>query len=240
MRIFPVRFSDASHDRNAARQRRIGGRLTDWRADGRRLAFDFFQSNGDEQIATSQPNGSGMRTITTGPGIHEAPSWSPDGQRIGFDYSPQSDPNTPGFETHLWTMHDDGADTAPLPIANPGFDVEPRYAPNGRWIAFDRIRAASNTAQPQAVFIVAAGGGHARQLTPWSQAAEHPTWSPDSRWITYDLPVGTIDEIHPDGRGHRTILAASNGWGFHKPSFSPDGRLILFMCAFNGAEAPAR
>jgi len=60
------------------------GFFSDWRADGRRIAFDFFQPDGDEQIATANRNGGDLRVLTSGPGIHEVPSWSPDGRRIAF------------------------------------------------------------------------------------------------------------------------------------------------------------
>jgi Tol biopolymer transport system component len=212
------------------------GFLSDWRADGLRLAFDFFDADGDEQIATMTPDGGDLRDITSGPGIHEAPSWSPDGNRLVFDYSPIADPNTPGFETRLWTMRADGSRPRPLPMSPAGFDVEPRYSPDGRWIAFDRL-VITNSGQQQAVFIVDAQGGPVRQLTPWKLNAEHPTWSPDSRWITYDSlpavvsPAGTIEAIRPDGHGRHTILAATDNLGAHKPWFSPDGTRILFMCA---------
>lgn len=68
------------------------GYLQDSRADGRRIAYDFFPNGSpDEQIATSQPDGGDRRVLTSGPGIHEGPSWSPNGERIAFDYSPTSD-----------------------------------------------------------------------------------------------------------------------------------------------------
>ena len=54
--------------------------LSDWRADGKRIAFDFSDSDGNEQIATINPDGSNMQQITFGPGIHEVPSWSPTGR----------------------------------------------------------------------------------------------------------------------------------------------------------------
>ena len=116
------------------------GFFSDWRADGRRIAFDFFQPDGDEQIATMKPDGSDLRVITSGPGIHEMPSWSPSGRRIVFGYSPDPSPDAPDFETRLWTMRADGSHARPLPMRRPGFDVEPRYSPNGRWIAFARNR----------------------------------------------------------------------------------------------------
>ena len=212
------------------------GFLSDWRADGRRIAFDFFQPDGDEQIATTRPDGGDLRVITSAPGIHEAPSWSPDGRRIVFDFSPGSDPNAPGFKTHLWTMRADGSDARALPMRSRGFDVEPKYAPNGRWVAFGRLRPFANGACcAQAVFIVGTRGHRVRQLTPWRLNSEHPTWSPDSRWIIFDnAPDGTIQVIRSDGHNRHTIVPARARFGGHKPWFSPDGSKILFMCENQG------
>lgn len=212
----------------------LPGFFSDWRADGRRIAFDFFDANGDQQIATMNADGGDLRVITSGPGIHEVPSWSPDGSTIVFDFSPDN-PEAPGFETRLWTMDADGSDARPLPMRRDGFDVEPRYSPNGRLIAFDRLHILGNGEQRQAVFVVDTEDGRVRQLTRWQLNAEHPTWSPDGRWILYNLgPDGTIEAIRPDGRDRRTILPASPGFGAHKPWSSPDGSKILFMCETQG------
>ncbi|HEY3946144.1 MAG TPA: hypothetical protein VGL78_13030 [Solirubrobacteraceae bacterium] len=209
------------------------GLFSDWRADGRRIAFDFFQRNGSEQIATMRRNGSDLHVITSGKGIHEVPSYSPSGRRLVFDASHQ-DPNSPSFRTHLWVMRADGSHAQRLAMANSGFDVEPRHAPNGRWIAFDRLKPIPN-GQLQAAFVVSTTGKHrVHRLTPWSFGAEHPTWSPDGRWILYNSPEGTIQKIRPSGRGRHTIVTASTGFGGHKPWYSPDGRKILFMCDNRG------
>jgi hypothetical protein len=50
--------------------------FSDWRADGGRIAIEFVQRDGDVQIATARPDGRDLRVITSGPGIHEIPSWS--------------------------------------------------------------------------------------------------------------------------------------------------------------------
>ena len=52
----------------------LPGFFADWRADGERIAFDFFEPGGDEQIATIEPDGRDLRVITSGAGIHEVPS----------------------------------------------------------------------------------------------------------------------------------------------------------------------
>jgi TolB protein len=208
------------------------GFFSDWRADGRRIAFDFFQPHGDEQIATMNADGSGLRVVTSGRGIHEVPSWSPNGRRIVFDFS-RDDPSAADFQTRLWTMRANGSHAIRVPMRRPGFDVEPRYAPNGPWIAFMRLRSKGES-QQQAVFIVPADGGRSRMLTPWRLNAEHPTWSPDGRLIIFNTPEGTIKAMRPNGRRRHTILPASEGFGGHKPSFSPDGSRIIFMCENQG------
>src|SRR5436190_14955652 len=84
------------------------GLFSDWRPDGRRIAFDFFQRNGSEQIATMRPNGSDLKVITSGKGIYEVPSYAPSGRRLVFDASHQN-PNSPNFQTRLWVMRADGS-----------------------------------------------------------------------------------------------------------------------------------
>jgi Tol biopolymer transport system component len=213
----------------------LPGFFTDWRADGRRIAFDFFEEDFDEQIATMRPNGTRVRVLTSGPGIHEVPSWSPNGRRIVFDFSPEPDPNTPGFHTRLWRMRADGSHQRPLPMSKKGFDVEPKYSPNGNRIAFGRLRITDEDFQ-QAIFVVKTKGNHrVRRLTPWELSSEHPTWSPDGRWIIFNnAPDGTIQVMRPNGRKRHTIVPASVGFGGHKPWFSPNGKRILFMCENQG------
>jgi Tol biopolymer transport system component len=224
--------------------RRIGG-FSDWRADGRRIAFEFAQRDGDMQIATSKPDGRGLRVITSGRGIHEIPSWSPSGRRIVFAYSPVL-PDAPDFETRLWTMRADGSNARALPMRRPGFDNEPRYSPDGRWIAFVRHRPPTRKRELlTAIMVVRAEGGRVRRLTPWAEYPdrptprdaypEHPTWSPDSRWILFNLgPNGTIQAMRPNGRDRHTIMEATPGFGGHKPWYSPDGTRIVFMCERQG------
>jgi WD40-like Beta Propeller Repeat len=206
------------------------GFFTDWRADGERIAFDFYRPNGAVHIATMDADGSDLEVITDGRAIHELPSWSPSGQRIVFDHS-RKDPNEPGFSTELRVMKADGSNERRLPMSSRGFDVEPKYSPDGRWIAFMRLRITAQSFR-QAVFVVKTEGRHpVRRLTSWSASAEHPTWSPDSEWIVYNTaPNGTIKAMRADGSDRHTIVEESEGFGAHKPWFSPDGTKLVFMC----------
>ena len=208
--------------------------FSDFRADGRRIAIDIVQRDFDSQIATLRPNGDGFRVITSGPGIHDSPTWSPNGRRIAFNFS-RLTPDDPDFETRLWTIRANGTHARRLPMSDRGFDVEPKFSPNGRWIAFNRLRFPDG-GFTQATFIVSMKGKHhVRRLTPWHLDAEHPTWSPDSKWILFNTsPNGTIQAVRPNGEDRHTIRAAGVGFGGHKPWFSPEGDRIVFMCENQG------
>jgi len=220
--------------------------FSDWRADGNRIAFDFIDSDGNEQIATVNPDGSNQQQITFGPGIHEWPSWSPDGLHIVFDYSPTFPPDDPNFATDIYVMNSDG--TNPHPVTTGFFDVEPRFSPDGTRIVFSRIRkVAGNGFQQEAIFIVNADGSNPRQLTAWGLAEEHPTWSPDSQWIVFNVakesghPPGSSLSIYlmrPDGTDQHLLYNGRANMPAFKPQFSPDGTKILFACVSqtNGSE----
>jgi len=208
--------------------------FSDFRADGQRIAIDIIQRDLDTHIATLRPDGSGFHVITSGRGVHDSPSWSPNGRRLVFNFSPDR-LDDPDFETRLWTTRANGTHARRLPMSDRGFDVEPKFSPNGRWIAFDRLRFPDG-GFTQATFIVSMKGKHrVRRLTPWHLDAEHPTWSPDSKWILFNTsPNGGIQAIRPNGEDRHTIRPATAGFGGHKPWFSPEGDGIVFMCENQG------
>jgi Tol biopolymer transport system component len=215
----------------------INGRhayFSDFRADGERIAIDVIQRDLDTHIAVLGPDGGGFHFITSGRGVHDAPSWSPNGKRLAFNYSPRR-LDAPEFKTRLWTIRANGTHMRRLPMSDRGFDVEPKFSPDGRWIAFDRLRFPDG-GFTQAAFVVSTKGNHrVRRLTPWGIDAEHPTWSPDSEWIIFNTsPNGDVEAIRPNGEDRNTIRAATPGFGGHKPWFSPEGDRILFMCENQG------
>jgi TolB protein len=215
----------------------INGRpafFSDFRADGKRIAIDVVQQDFDSQIATLRPDGSDFEVITSGGGIHDSPSWSPNGRRIAFNYS-RLTPDDPDFETRLWVVRANGRHAHRIPMSDRGFDVEPKFSPDGRWIAFNRLRFPDG-GFTQASFVVSTKGKHrVHRLTPWRLNAEHPTWSPDSKWIVFNTsPNGGIQAIRPNGEDRHVVKPATAGAGGHKPWFSPEGDRIAFMCENQG------
>jgi Tol biopolymer transport system component len=81
------------------------------------------------------------------------------------------------------------------------------------------------------IYTMRPDGSHRRRVV----AGEYPDWSPDGRWIVYQLPPalgtfapvgggGGIAMIRRDGRRRRMLTTDSAG----DPAFSPDGKYIVF------------
>jgi Tol biopolymer transport system component len=203
--------------------------FSDWSPDGRRIAFDFADDTG-VHIATMDPNGHRVRQLTFGPAIQEIPEWSPDGRRIAFGASPIL-PGEPGFHTDIWIMRADG--THKRQLTSGGFDGEPVFSPDGRRIAFARITHDAEIADA-AIYVMNTDGSHLRQVVPSTFGLEHPDWSPDGRWISFNIAPTTPDQavmaVHPNGEGLRVIRRSDNRFELFKPVWSPDGRKFLVGC----------
>lgn len=207
---------------------------SNWSPDGRHLTYDAFEPTGDEHIATVDPEGDHTRQLTQGPGINEFPAYSPDGSHIVYSYSPQL-PDAPGFHETLWIMNADGSGQRPLPGASQSadaFDVEAKYSPDGRFLAFVRIRFDQAGNQQNALFLLR--GTRERRLTDWRESVETPDWSPDGRWITYynhvdDGGIRSILVIRRNGSHEHVIYQGHPAAEGARPVFSPDGKKILFL-----------
>src|SRR6516165_10705068 len=74
----------------------------------------------------------------------------------------------------LWLVNEDGANPQRLTV-HKAPDVNPRFSPDGKWIAFSSSRYGNYD-----VFVIPAQGGEAKRLTYYSGADMVVGWSRDS------------------------------------------------------------
>src|SRR5205085_1515491 len=81
-------------------------------------------------------------------------------------------------------------------------------------------------------------GTHMRRVLAARAGFEHPDWSPDGRWITFNIEpeitgtrtAGAIMAVHPNGSDLHILRRATRRLVFFKAVWSPDGRKMLSGC----------
>ena len=106
------------------------------------------------------------------------PQISPDGKRVVYVRIVVNE-QTDDYDTSLWTVPMDGG-RAPRQLTSGTRDTTPRWAPEGRRIAF--VRGTSGSAQ---IFLLDLAGGEAQPLTDLPRGTGNPAWSPDGSRIAF-------------------------------------------------------
>ncbi len=141
----------------------------------------------------------------------------------------------------LYTVSADGGMARKL-TSDPGYEIFPRFSPDGKWIAFTG-QYDGNTE----VFVIPSQGGEPRRLTYTATLGRDDisdrmgpnnivmAWTPDSQHIiyrsrkrTFNAFIGQLFQVPVDG-GLSEELPLSTG-GFC--SFSPDGSKLAFNRVF--------
>lgn len=167
----------------------------------------------------------GRKTPIIEDGFHNfSPTFGPDGRRMAFTRSEAGN-------SEIFTIDRRGRDLRQL-TDHRRIDANPAWSPNGREIAFTSDR--SGTAQ---IYLMDADGSNVRRLTRSGPSNDGAVWHPDGGRIAY---------AHRDQSGNRYDIAVvdlvtrelqilTTTPGTHEaPSFSPDGRRLVFESTRDG------
>jgi dipeptidyl aminopeptidase/acylaminoacyl peptidase len=133
------------------------------------------------------------------------PQISPDGSMVAFVRVVVNDKDN-RYETSLFVVPSSGSE-APRRLTAGVRDTSPRWAPDGKQLAF--VRSVSKPAadgesagkapqpQPGQIYVLAMEGGEARPLSDLAHGVGTPVWSPDGTSIAFTAPV---DDKAPDER----------------------------------------
>jgi len=181
------------------------------------IAFESTR-DGNSEIYTINPDGTGRARVTTNAAEDREPVWSPDRSR--FAIATDRDGND-----EIYTILTDGSN--PVRVTNlAGSDRRPVFSPDGTRIAFDDDGDGDDE-----IFVTNADGtGIPTQLTSNTVDFDQgPSWSPNAPEILFTSFRDGKDNLYvmnPDGSGQ--VLLVDTGQHDFQPDWSPDGTRIVF------------
>jgi Tol biopolymer transport system component/DNA-binding winged helix-turn-helix (wHTH) protein len=158
----------------------------------------------------------------TGSPRETRPSFSPDGQRIVYEWI------APGQRRASLYIKLIGAGD-PMPLTPGRYGASPAWSPDGRQIAY--------VGDPPGIYLVPAMGGAERKLTGAANldpGGGSISWFPDGKRLAIkDIDPATgypsVFEISVDSGERRQLTRGVSGAGDFGPAVSPDGRTLGFV-----------
>jgi TolB protein len=207
------------------------------------------------EIYLMDGDGSNPRRLTQNPYLDGFPALSPDGKKIAFESNRLRAEGEPFNTSDLFVMNSDGTGQTPLIRGSSA-----TWSPDSKKIAFHA--SASGKGQPikpdpgaatndNDIYVMNVGDFLKNRVTPKNitnnPAAidDDPDWSPKGQKILFTSHAVTDNHINSvtaeiyvidaDGMAKPTRLT-NNAEEERAPSWSPDGKRVVFMCRRGGSD----
>ena len=179
-----------------------------WSPDGRTLAVTLSREGGS-QLFLMNPDGSGVRRVTSSPAIDTEPRFSPDGRWIYFT-------SDRGGTPQIYRMSAKGGEPQRVTFEG-SYNVSPRISPDGSKLAY----ITRNSGKFQVALLDLTN--QQTQVITDSERDESPSFAPNGRMILLATVLGgrgVLSAVSADGRFKQRLSAATGG-DVREPAWGP-------------------
>jgi hypothetical protein len=177
---------------------------------------------GNNDIFTTNEDGSDLTQVTTNPASDASPAWSPDCSEIAFT-------STRTGRSHIYVISAQGAGVRAL-TSGLWDDQQPSWSSTGL-LAF-----ASNRSGNLDIYVMTPDGANVRVITTELHADKQPTWGSGGSRIAFASNRTGISQIYSIGVnsvGLRTLT--SGAFPSSQPAWSRGGAKIAFVSTSSGS-----
>jgi len=194
-----------------------------WSPSGGQLAYVSFESR-KPVIYVHEISSGKRRLVANFKGSNSAPAWSSDGKSLAVTL-------TRDGASQLYLIDAQGGEPRRLSQSS-SIDTEPVFSADGRFIYFVSDRGGS----PQ-IYRMSTSGGSADRVTFSGTYNISPTLSSDGRWLAYVSRIGGAFKLHTMDLSTGAVTAITDTNADERPSFAPNGRMLVYATRQQNAEA---
>ncbi len=175
--------------------------------DGTKIAFSSSR-DGNSEIYIANPDGTGLRRITSTPAIDTAPSWAPNGRLLAFT-------SDRGGPPQIYIMDAEGTEARRLMPQSGSYNDSAAWSPDGEYVLY-----VSREGGEFNIVKVGLTKQTSLKLTSGQGMNENPSWSPDGMHIVFASNRSGSYQVYcmdPLGGNVRQLTTQGNN---HTPRWS--------------------
>jgi len=191
-----------------------------WSPDGSHLAYVSFE-NGHAAVYVQSLYTRQRKLIANFEGSNSAPAWSPDGALMALVL-------TRDGSSQIYLVRPDGSNLRRMTFSG-AIDTEPHFSPDGQHLLFASDRGGSVQ-----IYQMAVSGGPAERMTFGGGNNYSPRYRHDGKAFVFThRENGRFYIATQDFESGQMELLTAGGWE-KKPSYAPNGKLILYASEGRG------
>ncbi|MEL6109030.1 MAG: S9 family peptidase, partial [Planctomycetota bacterium] len=138
-------------------------------------------------------------------------AFSPDGQQLALTLKLVNNP-AESTDSGIYLVNVAGGQLRNITPGMPGYDMEPAYSPDGRFLAFHSMERAGFESDRNRIMVYDRSSGELREITKGlDQTTHHATWSGDSRHLFFQSETGGTTQVFQIDLDHADPKQVSSG-----------------------------